>query len=79
MEVETDVTYTPFIECCDQHAEATGKQRWTLALAKVPQDPHMDGSMRTLMGDVARRMARASVPYVHYYEENYVEHAEAIS
>jgi hypothetical protein len=35
--------------------------------------------MRTLMGDFARRMAAASVPYVHHYEENYIEHAKAIA
>jgi hypothetical protein len=42
-----------FLEFCD--AQATGKQRWSLSHAKVPQQLQTDQAMRHLMRDFARR------------------------
>jgi hypothetical protein len=47
-----------FLELCATQAKATGKQRWTLLLAKVPQQLQTDQAMRHLMGDFAREVAR---------------------
>ena len=62
---------------CDAQSEATGKRRWTLSLAKVPQDLQTDQTMRHLMGDFARKLARDTGQYceragggnpIEYYE-----------
>ena len=45
------------LDLCDAQSEATGKRRWTLSLAKAPQDIQMDQTMRHLMGDFAREVA----------------------
>lgn len=52
-----------FLDLCEAQGSATGKQRWTLSLAKVPQDLRTDQSMRYLMGDFAREVARDSGKY----------------
>lgn len=49
-----------FLQLCDDHAAATGKSRWTLALSKVPTDLQRDDQMRQLLGDFMRRMAATS-------------------
>ena len=47
-----------FLDLCDAQSQATGRQRWTLSLAKMPQDLEADHTMRQLLGDFAREMAR---------------------
>jgi len=73
--IRQDMADAGYLELCDAHARKSGKQRWTLSLAKVPQDIAADGAMRELLGnlvrDVAARTARAT--------EDYIEHAEALS
>lgn len=52
-----DMADREFLELCEAHSKASGKQRWTLSLAKVPQDLQTDKKMRHLMGDFARDVA----------------------
>lgn len=73
--VRRDMADREFLDLCDAHTVATGKQRWTLALAKVPQDMHVDQAMRYLMGDFARDVAKKAA----YAANDYVEHIEALS
>ncbi|MGM0561897.1 MAG: hypothetical protein ACQETX_12610 [Pseudomonadota bacterium] len=68
-----------FLDLCDSHGRASGKQRWTLSLAKVPQDVQTDQRMRYLMGDFAREVARDSGEYRERAGGNpseYYEYAE---
>lgn len=81
--VRRDMADRDFLELCDVQTEATGKQRWTLALAKVPQQLQTDHAMRHLMGDFAREVAKnsgqfreqAGVNPSEYYE--YAERGQA--
>lgn len=85
--IRRDMADREFLELCDAQAKATGKQRWTLSLAKVPQqlqtDQATDEAMRHLMGDFAREVARdsgqfreqAGVNPSEYYE--YAERGQA--
>jgi hypothetical protein len=52
--IRRDMNDREFVALCDVHAQATGKQTWTLSLAKTPKDLTKDEAMRKLMGDVAR-------------------------
>jgi hypothetical protein len=54
------MAHCQFLELCDAQAQATGKQRWTLSLAKIPRQLQIDQAMRHLMGDFAREVARDS-------------------
>jgi hypothetical protein len=58
--IRQDMQDPEFLALCDAHAKASGRQRWTLALSKVPRDVSADGAMRTLLGDFARRVAAES-------------------
>lgn len=51
--IRRDMNESEFLNLCDTH----GGGRWTLSLAKVPQDLQTDDAMRHLMGDVARDVA----------------------
>lgn len=81
--IRRDMADREFLELCDAQVRATGKQRWTLSLAKVPQQLQTDQAMRRLMGDFAREVARdsgqfrenAGVNPGEYYE--YVERGQA--
>jgi hypothetical protein len=81
--IRRDMADPEFLALCDAQAKATGKQRWTLSLAKVPQQLETDQAMRHLMGDFAREVARdsgrfreqAGVNPSEYYE--YVERGQA--
>jgi hypothetical protein len=64
-----------FLDLCDAQSQTTGKQRWTLSLAKVPHDLQADQTMRNLMGDLARDVANKGA----YAAEDYIEHIEALS
>ncbi|HMI83274.1 MAG TPA: hypothetical protein VK550_04220 [Polyangiaceae bacterium] len=81
--IRRDMVDREFLELCDAQAKAAGKQRWTLSLAKVPQQLQTDQTMRHLMGDLAREVARdsgqfrekAGVNPGEYYE--YAERGQA--
>ncbi len=62
--IRRDLSDPEFVKLCEGHAARTGKQRWTLALAKVPQELQTDQTMRHLMGDFARGVATDSGRYV---------------
>jgi hypothetical protein len=64
-----------FLDLCDAQSQATRKHRWTLSLAKVPQDLQTDQTMRHLMGDFARDVANKAA----YAADEYIEHIEALS
>ena len=77
--VRRDMADREFLELCDTQSQAAGKQRWTLSLAKVPQDLQTDQTMRHLMGDFAREVARDSGQYRERAGGNpseYYEYAE---
>jgi hypothetical protein len=78
--IRRDMADHEFVELCDAHAQATGKQTWTLSLAKMPKDLTTDQAMRQLMGDVARKALADAMPsrtasadYVHYGETEIAE------
>ena len=51
--IRRDMRDREFLDLC----EARGGGRWTLSLAKVPQDPQTDQTMRHRMGGFASRAA----------------------
>lgn len=61
--IRRDMGDHEFLELCEAQSRASGKQRWTLSLAKVPQDLQTDQTMHQLMGDFAREVARDSGQY----------------
>jgi hypothetical protein len=73
--VRQDMGDPEFLELCENQSRASGKQRWTLSLAKVPQDLQTDQTMRHLMGDFARDVASKTA----YAADDYIEHIEALS
>lgn len=77
--IRRDMADREFLDLCDRQSQTTGKQRWTLSLAKVPQDLQTDQTMRHLMGDFAREVARDSGQYRERAGGNpseYYEYAE---
>jgi hypothetical protein len=78
--IRRDMSDRAFLELCDAHAQATGKRRWTLSLAKVPQQLQTDRAMRHLMGDFAREAAKESGQFMEQAGANpgeYYEYAES--
>lgn len=73
--IRRDMADREFLDLCDAQSQASGKQRWTLSLAKVPQDVQTDQTMRHLMGDFARDVANKAA----YAANDYIEHIEALS
>lgn len=72
--VRRDMADREFLALCDSHT------RWTLSLAKVPQQLQTDQAMRHLMGDFAREVARNSAMFREQAGVNpteYYEYAEA--
>jgi hypothetical protein len=61
--IRRDMGDREFLDLCDAQSHSSGKQRWTLSLAKVPKDMQTDQTMRHLMGDFAREVARDSGQY----------------
>ncbi|RVM04161.1 hypothetical protein [Sinorhizobium meliloti] len=61
--IRRDMADHDFLALCDAQAQLSGRQRWTISLAKVPQDLRSDQAMRHLMGDFAREVARNSGEY----------------
>ena len=62
--IRADLADPAFLQLCQAHAQATGRHRWTLSLAKVTQDLHADQALRHLLGDFARSVAGESSRYV---------------
>ena len=58
--IRRDMADRDFLALCEAHAQATGKRRWTLSLAKVPMQIQTDQAMRHLLGEFARDVARDS-------------------
>ena len=56
--IRRDMDDREFMELCDAQIQSSGRQRWTLSLAKVPQEVVTDQAMGHLMGDFAREVAR---------------------
>ena len=78
--IRRDMVEREFLDLCDAQSQASGKRRWTLALAKVPQELQTDQAMRYLMGDFARGVANDSAQYRERAGGNpteYYEYAEA--
>ncbi len=73
--IRQDMRDPDFQNLCDAHSRDTGKQRWKLSLAKVPQDVQTDQAIRHLMGDFARDVAGKAA----YAADDYLEHIEALS
>ncbi len=64
-----------FLDLCDAEGQVSGKQRWTLSLAKLPENLQTDQAMRHLLGDFAREVASKMA----YAANDYIEHVEALS
>lgn len=78
--IRRDMADREFLDLCDAQSQAAGKLRWTLSLAKVPQDVQTDQAMRQLMGDLARGVTMNSAQYRERTGGNpteYYEYAEA--
>jgi hypothetical protein len=73
--IRRDIVDREFLDLCDAESQTSGKHRWTLSLAKVPQDLQADRIMRNLMGDIARDFANKAA----YAVDDYIEHVEALS
>lgn len=73
--VRQDMADPHFLSMCDAQSRASGKQRWTLSLAKVPQDLQADDTMRQLLGTFARDVAHKTA----YAATDYIEHREALA
>jgi hypothetical protein len=78
--IRRDMTHREFIDLCEAESRTSGKHRWTLSLAKVPQNVQADQTMRHLMGDFARAVASDSVRYQEQAGANpgqYYEYAQS--
>lgn len=68
--IRSDMADREFLVLCDAQSRIAGKQRWTLSLAKVPQDLQTDQTMRHLMGDLARDVLRRQARAERSGDEN---------
>src|SRR5262249_40385922 len=73
--IRRDLADRDFLDLCETHSQATGKQRWTQALAKVPQDVQTDQAMRHLLSDVVRGGADVAAAAT----DDYLEHRQTPS
>ncbi|MEY4809553.1 MAG: hypothetical protein RLZZ206_3942 [Cyanobacteriota bacterium] len=73
--IRRDMADRDFLDLCDAESQSSGKQRWTLSLAKLPEDLQTDQAMRHLLGDFAREVASKAA----YAANDYIEHVEALS
>ena len=65
-----DMQNLEFLNLCDTHSKATGKQHWTLSLSKVPQELQNDKVMRHLMGDFASEVSGKTAHETYEYREH---------
>ncbi len=56
--IRNDMADPEFVKLCETQEQATGKNRWTLSMAKVPQELKTDASMRHILGDFVREVAQ---------------------
>lgn len=76
--IRRDMSDTEFLELCEAHAQSSGKRRWTLSLAKVPQDVQTDQKLRHLMGNFARDVAGQAAQFSERATgEEFKEYAES--
>jgi hypothetical protein len=78
--IRQDLRDREFLELCETQSQASGKKRWTLSLAKVPENLQTDQAMRELMGDFARQVSRDAGQYLEQIGAHpgaYYEFAEA--
>lgn len=78
--IRRDMHDREFLDLCEGQSRASGKQRWTLSLAKVPHDLQTDQTMRHLMGDFARQASKDAGQYLEQIGAHpgaYYEFAEA--
>jgi hypothetical protein len=52
--IRRDMSDPEFLKICAAHRRASGKERWTLSLAKVPEDLQAEEIMRYVMGPLSR-------------------------
>lgn len=64
-----------FLDLCDAESQSIGKQRWTLSLAKLPEDLQTDQAMCQLVGRLCGEEASEAV----FADDDYIEHVEALS
>jgi len=64
-----------FLDLCDAESQSSGKQRWTLSLAKLPEYLQTDQAIRHLLGDFARELGNK----VAYASNQDIVHVEAPS
>ncbi len=79
-DIGRDMGDPEFLGRCDAQRRATGKQRWMLSLAKVPQDRQTEQTRRRLTGDFTRDVTREPGQYRERVGGNpsgYYEYAES--
>jgi hypothetical protein len=74
--IRRDMADREFLELCEIHAQESGRQRWTLALSKVPQEVQTDETMRRLMGDFARDVSAMAGQFSERAAGDYRGYAE---
>jgi hypothetical protein len=74
--IRHDMADREFLELCEIHAQESGRQRWTLALSKVPRDLQTDQTMRHLMGDFARDLSAMAGQFSERAAGDYRAYAE---
>jgi hypothetical protein len=72
--IRQDMGDLEFLNLCEAHSQASNKQRWTLSLAKVPENLQTDQAMRQLLGDFARKVS--SETEAGQYREQFIAYAE---
>lgn len=73
--VKRDMADRDFLALCDAQSRSSGQNRWTLSLAKVPEQLQTDEVMRRLLGPFAREVAGRAA----HATEDYIEHRDALS
>src|SRR4051794_12683387 len=74
--IRRDMSDREFLALCEAQSQVSGKQRWTLSLAKLPQDLQTDQAMRQLMGETARGVAGEASLYSERAAGEYRQYAE---
>jgi hypothetical protein len=67
--IRRDMADRDFLDLCDAESQSSGKQRWTLSLAKLPEDLQTDQAMRHLLGDFACEVASEAANAANGYTQ----------
>jgi len=70
--IRQDMVDLEFLNLCETQSQTNNKQRWTLSLAKVPENLQTDQAMRHLLGDFARNVSSEA----GQYREQFIAYAE---